>query len=31
MKSTIINYADAEECLMGEDWFKEEVGSVRYG
>jgi acyl-CoA reductase-like NAD-dependent aldehyde dehydrogenase len=31
MKSTIINYADAEECLMGEDWFKEEGGSVRYG
>lgn len=31
MKSTIINYATAEESLASEDWFKEGSGDVRYG
>lgn len=31
MKSTIINYASAEESLAADDWFKEGGGSVRYG
>ncbi|KAI0127244.1 aldehyde dehydrogenase [Xylariales sp. AK1849] len=31
MKSTIINYATAEESLASEDWFKEGSGTVRYG
>ena len=31
MKSTIINYAPVEERLAGEDWFKEDAGTVRYG
>lgn len=31
MKSTIINYASAEESLETDDWFKEGGGNVRYG
>lgn len=31
MKSTIINYASAEESLATDDWFKEGGGNVRYG
>lgn len=31
MKSTIINFASAEESLESDDWFKEGAGSVRYG
>lgn len=31
MKSTIINYATAEESLAADDWFKEGNGNVRYG
>jgi acyl-CoA reductase-like NAD-dependent aldehyde dehydrogenase len=31
MKSTIINYASAEESLAADDWFKEGSGNVRYG
>lgn len=31
MKSTIINYASAEESAASEDWFKEDAGAVRYG
>lgn len=30
-KSTIINYATAEEGLKSDDWFREEGGEVRYG
>lgn len=30
-KSTIINYATAEEGLMSDDWFREGAGEVRYG
>ncbi|KFA49887.1 hypothetical protein S40293_01201 [Stachybotrys chartarum IBT 40293] len=30
-KSTIINYATAEESLAADDWFREGGGSVRYG
>lgn len=30
MKSTIINYASAEESLASEDWFGEGGGNVRY-
>jgi len=30
-KSTIINYASAEESLASEDWFREGDGQVRYG
>lgn len=31
MKSTIINYASAEESLAADDWFREGQGNVRYG
>lgn len=31
MKSTIINYASAEESLAADDWFREGGGQVRYG
>lgn len=31
MKSTIVNYASAEESLETDDWFKEGAGNVRYG
>ncbi|KAI1845835.1 hypothetical protein JX265_013516 [Neoarthrinium moseri] len=31
MKSTIINYAAAEESLASDDWFQEGSGDVRYG
>lgn len=31
MKSTIINYASAEESLAADDWFREGGGNVRYG
>lgn len=31
MKSTIINYASAEESLATDDWFREGGGNVRYG
>jgi acyl-CoA reductase-like NAD-dependent aldehyde dehydrogenase len=30
-KSTIINYATAEEGLASDDWFREGAGEVRYG
>lgn len=30
-KSTIINYATAEEGLVSDDWFREGTGEVRYG
>jgi acyl-CoA reductase-like NAD-dependent aldehyde dehydrogenase len=30
-KSTIINYASAEESIAADDWFGEEVKDVRYG
>jgi hypothetical protein len=30
-KSTIINYASAEEMLASDDWFREGAGEVRYG
>ncbi|KAI0973356.1 aldehyde dehydrogenase [Xylaria arbuscula] len=30
-KSTIINYASAEEALATDDWFKDSGGAVRYG
>ena len=30
-KSTIINYATAEESLASDDWFREGTGEVRYG
>jgi acyl-CoA reductase-like NAD-dependent aldehyde dehydrogenase len=30
-KSTIINYATAEEGLTSDDWFREGTGEVRYG
>ncbi|KAF2828929.1 aldehyde dehydrogenase-like protein [Ophiobolus disseminans] len=30
-KSTIINYATAEEGLKADDWFREGAGEVRYG
>ncbi|OAL03678.1 aldehyde dehydrogenase-like protein [Phaeosphaeriaceae sp. SRC1lsM3a] len=30
-KSTIINYANTEEGLKSDDWFREEGGEVRYG
>lgn len=30
-KSTIINYASAEEAVASEDWFAEQGGKVRYG
>lgn len=30
-KSTIINYASAEEGLANDDWFRESGGDVRYG
>jgi acyl-CoA reductase-like NAD-dependent aldehyde dehydrogenase len=30
-KSTIINYATAEEGLLSDDWFREGAGEVRYG
>jgi acyl-CoA reductase-like NAD-dependent aldehyde dehydrogenase len=30
-KSTIINYATAEEGLQSDDWFREGTGEVRYG
>jgi acyl-CoA reductase-like NAD-dependent aldehyde dehydrogenase len=30
-KSTIINYATAEEGLVSDDWFREGAGEVRYG
>ncbi|OAL54552.1 aldehyde dehydrogenase-like protein [Pyrenochaeta sp. DS3sAY3a] len=30
-KSTIINYAAAEEGLASDDWFREGAGEVRYG
>jgi acyl-CoA reductase-like NAD-dependent aldehyde dehydrogenase len=30
-KSTIINYATAEEGLLSDDWFREGTGEVRYG
>ena len=30
-KSTIINYASAEEILASDDWFREGAGVVRYG
>ncbi|SMR43076.1 unnamed protein product [Zymoseptoria tritici ST99CH_1E4] len=30
-KSTIINYASAEEARANEDWFREDAGEVRYG
>lgn len=30
-KSTIINYATAEEGLKSDDWFRESAGEVRYG
>jgi acyl-CoA reductase-like NAD-dependent aldehyde dehydrogenase len=30
-KSTIINYATAEEALRTDDWFREGPGEVRYG
>jgi acyl-CoA reductase-like NAD-dependent aldehyde dehydrogenase len=30
-KSTIINYATAEEALTSDDWFREGSGEVRYG
>ncbi|KAF9694522.1 hypothetical protein EKO04_007669 [Ascochyta lentis] len=30
-KSTIINYATAEEGLASDDWFREGTGEVRYG
>ncbi|KAF1955923.1 aldehyde dehydrogenase-like protein [Byssothecium circinans] len=30
-KSTIINYATAEETLTTDDWFREGTGEVRYG
>jgi acyl-CoA reductase-like NAD-dependent aldehyde dehydrogenase len=30
-KSTIINYASAEEARASEDWFREGAGEVRYG
>ena len=31
MKSTIVNYASAEESLQADDWFKEGGSNVRYG
>ncbi|KAK4551521.1 hypothetical protein LTR86_011128 [Recurvomyces mirabilis] len=31
IKSTIINYASAEQSLATEDWFAEDLESVRYG
>lgn len=31
MKSTIINYASAEESLAADDWFREGGANVRYG
>ncbi|KAF3763243.1 aldehyde dehydrogenase [Cryphonectria parasitica EP155] len=31
MKSTIINFASAEESLASDDWFREGAGTVRYG
>lgn len=31
MKSTIINFASAEEALAADDWFREGTGEVRYG
>jgi hypothetical protein len=30
-KSTIINYATAEESIANDDWFREGTGEVRYG
>ncbi|KAF2750135.1 aldehyde dehydrogenase [Sporormia fimetaria CBS 119925] len=30
-KSTILNYASAEESLTSDDWFMEAAGEVRYG
>ncbi|KAJ4296897.1 hypothetical protein N0V90_006945 [Kalmusia sp. IMI 367209] len=30
-KSTIINYATAEESIASDDWFREGTGEVRYG
>jgi hypothetical protein len=30
-KSTIINYAPADEILANDDWFREGTGEVRYG
>jgi hypothetical protein len=30
-KSTIVNYATAEEGLGSDDWFREGTGEVRYG
>ncbi|KAH7176882.1 aldehyde dehydrogenase domain-containing protein [Dactylonectria macrodidyma] len=30
-KSTIINYASAEETLASDDWFREDAKEVRYG
>jgi acyl-CoA reductase-like NAD-dependent aldehyde dehydrogenase len=30
-KSTIVNYATAEEGLASDDWFREGAGEVRYG
>lgn len=31
MKSTVINFASAEESLATEDWFGDDAGNVRYG
>lgn len=30
-KSTIINYASADEMIASDDWFREGTGEVRYG
>ncbi|CAI6332606.1 unnamed protein product [Periconia digitata] len=31
VKSTVVNFASVEECLQGEDWFRDGAGEVRYG
>lgn len=31
MKSTVVNYAEPEESLEADDWFRESGGEVRYG
>ncbi|KAI0477893.1 aldehyde dehydrogenase [Xylariaceae sp. FL0804] len=31
MRSVVVNYADAEEARVADDWFREGEGDVRYG